>query len=140
MVNITFTGVKCPIRLDHNMHLRFLHLDVSRGLESETGLALLLSQVTSVHIEEISLSVCHCPAFGYDIFHNRIPMEWRDVDAMLAQRQLSNLKSVSVRHARFNSHGPNTLYPFEWFFGRLPLCHKMSILRMCETTISGPYI
>jgi hypothetical protein len=83
----------------------------------------------SVRIEDLSLNVLHCPANG--VFHDGVPMEWGDVDAILAQRQFSNLESVSVRHTEYMS---STEYPLEWFFDRLPLCHKRGILRMLEAS------
>jgi hypothetical protein len=128
------------VRLHHNTHLRFLHLDVWRGSESETGLASLLTQVVSVHMEEISLCLRHCPAYGYDVFHDCVPMEWADVDTILVGRQFSNLNSVSVRHTQFNSGKRDKEYPLEWFFNRLPLCRQRGMLRLCETKKRGPFM
>jgi hypothetical protein len=93
------------------MNLRFLHLDVWCRRDSKTGLTLLLSHVTSVRIEDLSLDVLHCPANGHS--HDCVPMEWGDMDAILAQQQFLNLKSVSVHHTEYMS---STEYLFEWFF------------------------
>ena len=91
-------------------------------------------------MEEISLSVSHYGANDNHTFYNHIHTEWGGVDAILARPQFSNLKSVSVHQAQYDSDLVDVGYPFEWFFDRLPLCHKRGILRMCETTTSGPFI
>ena len=125
------------MRLHHNTNLRFLHLHVSRWLESDTGLAPLLSGVISSRIEEISLSILQF------LSHNGITvaMEWGDVDVILAGRQFSNLKSVSVRHAVIRElRYYDTPYSLEWFFDQLPLCHKWGILRLYEARINAPFI
>jgi hypothetical protein len=94
-----------------------------------------LSGVVSVHMEEISLSIFQYASYGIDIDvpHNRIVMEWGDVDTILARQQFSNLNSVSVRHTQYAS---STEYPLEWFFDRLPLCHKRAFF-VCTKQIHG---
>jgi hypothetical protein len=79
-------------------------------------------------MEEISLSIFQYPSHANDTDDN-IRTELGNVDAVLERQQFSNLKRVNVRRIGV----PDTLYPFEWFFDLLPLCHKRGILRMCET-------
>jgi len=137
---IRLTDLALPICLHHNTHLRVLHIIVRRGLEREIGLALILSSVISVRIEEISLSLLHPLGHSDGIFHDCAPNEWGEVDAILARPQFLNLKSVSVRHAQDSLDSPDAEHPLEWFFDRLPLCHKRGILRLCETKTSGPFL
>jgi hypothetical protein len=92
-----------------------------------------------MHIEEISLSLFHCPAYGGDDFRDGIPMEWSEVDAIVAGR-FSNLKSVSAQHTRSHFLKRDTPYSLEWLCDQLPLCHKRGILRWCETGTHGPFI
>jgi hypothetical protein len=125
------------VRLHHNTNLRFLHLNVCRMLESNTGLAPLLSGVISSRIEEISLGIIQFSSPN----GNTVAMEWGDVDVILAGRQFSNLKSVSVRHTMIRElRYYDTPYSLEWFFDQLPLCHKWDILRLCEARTYAPFI
>jgi hypothetical protein len=89
-------------------------------------------------MKEISLGVLHFRDPSDDIFRDRVRMEWVDVDTILAGQQFSNLKSVRVRHAQYNTG--QTQYPLEWFFDRLPLCHNRGILRLGEAGKWCPFI
>jgi hypothetical protein len=121
------------------MHLRFLHLQVWRVHENETGSLSILSDVVSGHIKEISLDILHFPTSG--IFRDFVPKEWGDVDAMLTGQQFSTLSSVAVRHIQYTPHGnDNNGHPLEWFFDRMPLSYKRGILHLCEDGKLGPYI
>jgi len=100
----------------------------------------VLSGVTSVDLEEISLSILQFPDGNDSSLNSTVSMEWGDVDAILAGPQFMNLKSVSVRHVRFSRLKNNTCYPLEWFLDRLPRCYEQGILRVCETETQRPFI
>jgi hypothetical protein len=115
------TGAICPIDLQHNTQLRAIHLDVWQGHEKDTGIDELLAQISSVHVADVSLRVCHWGDQEVDL------LRWDLVDSILARPQFSSLRRVEVSPVRRSS-----LYSLSWFARRLPICFSRGILHLRE--------